>query len=113
MNSTNGNFTVVEYASTWRMELHSTKECGSEPVVGTECYWVEVWWNGILQSFDDICAAPTRCTFSEFKNLLLPSRSFVTSTSNYKDECYNLQASDDSGKPFLTREGDLKTRQSR
>jgi hypothetical protein len=48
MNAKNGNFTVVPYASTWRMELHSTRECGTEPVVGYECYWIEVWWNGII-----------------------------------------------------------------
>jgi hypothetical protein len=104
MNAKNGNFTVAPYASTWRMELHSTKDCGVTPVVGYECYWVEVWWNGILQSFDDMCAAPTRCTWSEFRNTLLPSRGFVETTSDYEDECkVILSDSTKTEEPVISR----------
>jgi hypothetical protein len=42
-DATNGNFTVVPFASQWRMELQSTPDCVDE-----SCFFVEVWFNGIL-----------------------------------------------------------------
>lgn len=77
---------VVPYASTWNMELHSTKTCGSEPVVGTECYWIEVWWNGVIQTFSE-CANPEKCTWGEFRDTVLPARGFIETSDDYKTEC--------------------------
>jgi len=55
------NFEVLPYASSFKLELHSSKECKSE-----ECFWVEVIYNGNQLTFDGMCDDESRCTYPEF-----------------------------------------------
>ena len=80
-NANNGNFTVVPFASSIHMELHSLAGCESE-----DCYWVEVFTNMQIMEFGDVCEIATRCTYSEFMDVLL-SRNFVYTHSHYEQEC--------------------------
>jgi hypothetical protein len=81
LNATNGNFTVVPFASSVHFELHSTRECDS-----VDCFWVEIYFNSKPLTFEDICKDAAKCTYSEFIDML-ESRNFVSSSSHYEREC--------------------------
>ena len=74
-------FEVLPYASSFKLELHSTSECESE-----ECFWVEVMYNGKVLSFDDDCENEKRCTYPEFIQLL-NARGFIHTDTHYEVEC--------------------------
>lgn len=80
-NASNGNFTVVPFASSIHIELHSTTGCAD-----TGCYWVEIISNNNHLIFPEVCSIPDRCTYSEFLTML-DTRNFVNTTSHYKHEC--------------------------
>ena len=80
-NATNGNFTVVPFAHSIHIELHSTRGCPAH-----QCYWVEIYSNMERLSFEDVCYNPIRCTYDEFLTLL-DSRGFIHTTSAYANEC--------------------------
>lgn len=80
-NAINGNFTVVPFASSVHIELHSTTGCAD-----AGCYWVEVYSNMKPLLFPEVCSIPDKCTYSEFLTML-STRNFVDTTSHYKHEC--------------------------
>jgi hypothetical protein len=81
LDAINGNFTVVPFASSIHIELHSTTGC-----VDVECHWVEVYSNMKPMLFTDVCAIPDKCSYTEFLEILT-SRNFVTTSNRYKTEC--------------------------
>lgn len=81
LDATNGNFTNLPFASQINYELHSTESCTS-----TDCFWVEVIYNGVHQLFEEDCAVASKCTYDEFLTMI-DRKGFVSTTSHYVDEC--------------------------
>ena len=81
LDASNGNFTVVPFASSVVYELHSDPGCND-----ASCYWVEVYFNNLLYRFIGDCGTPGKCTWPEWLQLL-EKKGFVSSSSGYVDEC--------------------------
>ena len=81
IKATNYNYTNVPFASQFIIELHSTKNCTDK-----DCFWLELFANGMRFRFDEDCKDPERCSYHEF-HALLDSRDFIKSDQGYKDRC--------------------------
>lgn len=81
LNATNGNFTNLPFSSQVNYELHSTEGCAD-----ASCFWVEVFYNTEPQIFLENCKDPVKCTYNEFL-ALLETKGFVSTTTQYSDEC--------------------------
>lgn len=81
LDAPSSNFTEIPFAALLVFELHSSENC-----TDSSCFWVEVNYEGVPQSFDPDCASPTQCTWDEF-TALLTSKGFVTTTDEYETQC--------------------------
>ena len=79
LNATNGNYTVIPFASSIHYELHSNSGCQSE-----ECYWVEIYSDMKALEFVDACTIPSKCSYPEFLDMLRV-RDFIYTNTHYND----------------------------
>ena len=81
LDADNGNFSDLPFASNIITELHSSDDCVSE-----DCFWYELYYNGILLEFKANCANANHCTYPEFIQMI-ESKGFVSTEDDYETQC--------------------------
>jgi len=65
LDADNGKSEVIPFASNVLIELHSSDKCSTD-----DCFWFEVIYNGVMLAFADDCKEATRCTYTEFMDMI-------------------------------------------